>query len=91
MSHICDILKKPEVYAISRPSSSSFHYQGLWWRHLALHVGKTKDQGLYSKPSAAVHLGALTAGTLTLYNTVFSTYHHSTKVAREGHNRNEIT
>ena len=25
--------------AISRPSSSSFHYQGLWWRHLAVQVG----------------------------------------------------
>ena len=31
--------------AISRPSSSSFHYQGFWWRHLAVQVGKTKDQG----------------------------------------------
>ena len=24
--------------AISRPSSTSFHYQGLWWRHLAVQV-----------------------------------------------------
>ena len=36
--------------AISRPSSSSFHYQGLWWRHLTVQVGTTKDQGLYIKP-----------------------------------------
>ena len=50
--------------AISRPSSSSFHYLGLWWRHLAVQVGTTKDQGLYNKPSAAVHPGALAAGTL---------------------------
>ena len=28
--------------AISRPSSSSFHYQGIWWRHLAVQVGMTK-------------------------------------------------
>ena len=27
-------------------------------------VGTTKDQGLYNKPSAAVHPGALAAGTL---------------------------
>ena len=50
--------------AISRPSSSSFHYWGLWWRHLAVQVGMTKDYGLYNKPSAAVHQGALAAGTL---------------------------
>ena len=28
----------------------------------------TKDQGLYNKPSAAVHPGALAAGTLPQYN-----------------------
>ena len=56
--------------AISRPSSSSFHYYGLWWRHLALQVGMTKDQGLCNKPSAAVLPGALAAGTLLQYNTV---------------------
>ena len=50
--------------AISRPSSSSFHYYGLWRRNLAVQVETTKDQGLYNKPSAAVHPGALTAGTL---------------------------
>ena len=31
-------------------------------------VGATKDQGLYNKPSAAVHPGALAAGTLPQYN-----------------------
>ena len=31
---------------------------------------KTKDQGLYNKPSAAVHPGALAAGTLPQYNTI---------------------
>ena len=56
--------------AISRPSSSSFHYEGLWWRHLAVQVGKTKDQGSYNKPSAAVQSGALAAGTLPQYNTI---------------------
>ena len=55
--------------AISRPSSSSFHCWGLWWRHLAVQVGTTKDQDLYTKPSAAVHPGALAAGTLPQYNT----------------------
>ena len=29
-----------------------------------MQVGKTKDQGLYNKPSAAVHPGSLAAGTL---------------------------
>ena len=29
-----------------------------------MQVGTTKDQGLYNKPSAAVHPGALAAGTL---------------------------
>ena len=37
-----------------------------------MQVGKTKEQGLYNKPSAAVHPGALTAGTLPQYNTVRS-------------------
>ena len=55
--------------AISRPISSSFHNWGLWWRHLAVPVGTTKDQGLYNKPSAAVHPGALAARTLPQYNT----------------------
>ena len=32
-----------------------------------MQVGTTKDQGLYSKPSAAVHPGALAAGTLPQY------------------------
>ena len=29
-----------------------------------MQVGTTKDQGLYNKPSAAAHPGALAAGTL---------------------------
>ena len=33
-------------------------------------VGTTKDQGLYNKRSAAVHPGALAAGTLPQYNTI---------------------
>ena len=33
-------------------------------------VGTTKDQGLYYKPSAAVHPGALAAGTLPQYDTI---------------------
>ena len=56
--------------AISRPSSSSFHYWGLWWRHLAVQVGKTKDKGLYNTPSAAVQPRSLAAGTLPQYNTI---------------------
>ena len=32
--------------------------------------GTTKDQGLYNKLSAAVHPGALAAGTLPQYNTI---------------------
>ena len=35
-----------------------------------MQVGKTKDQGVYNKPSAAVHPGALAAGTLPQYNTI---------------------
>ena len=35
-----------------------------------MQVGTTKDQGLYNKPSAAVHPGALTAGTLPQYNKI---------------------
>ena len=35
-----------------------------------MQVGATKDQSLYNKPSAAVHPGALAAGTLTQYNTI---------------------
>ena len=36
-----------------------------------MQVGTTKDQGLYNKPSAAVHPGALAAGTLPQYNSIF--------------------
>ena len=35
-----------------------------------MQVGATKDQGLYNKPSDAVHPGALAAGTLPQYNTM---------------------
>ena len=35
-----------------------------------MQVGTIKDQGLYNKPSAAVHPGALAAGTLSQYNTI---------------------
>ena len=35
-----------------------------------MQVGKTKDQALYNKPSAAVYPGALAAGTLPQYNTI---------------------
>ena len=35
-----------------------------------MQVGTTKDQGLYSKLSAAAHPGALAAGTLLQYNTL---------------------
>ena len=35
-----------------------------------MQVGTTKDQGFYNKPSAAVHPGALAAGTLPQYNTI---------------------
>ena len=60
---------RSKLPAIFRLSSSSFHYLGLWWRHLAVQGGTTKDQGLYNKPSAAVHPGALAAGNLPQYNT----------------------
>ena len=63
--------------AISLPSSSSFHYYGLWWRHLTVQVGTTKDQGLYNKPLTAVHLGALAAGTLPQYNKMVLTKRHT--------------
>ena len=42
-----------------------------------MQVGKTKDQGLYSKPSAAAHPGALAAGTLPQYNGGFVVWHPS--------------
>ena len=35
-----------------------------------MQVGTTEDQGLYNKPSAAVHPGALAAETLPQYNTM---------------------
>ena len=47
-----------------------------------MQVGTNKDQGLYNKPSAAVHPGALAAGTLpqyntTQHNTIFDNSHYS--------------
>ena len=33
-----------------------------------MQVGTTKDQGVYNKPSAAVHPGAVAAGTLPQYS-----------------------
>ena len=42
-----------------------------------MQLGTTKDQGLYNKPSAAVHPGALAAGTLPQYNTVHYINHWS--------------
>ena len=35
-----------------------------------MQVGTTKDQGLYNKPLAAVHPGALADRTLPQYNTI---------------------
>ena len=35
-----------------------------------MQVGRTKDQGSYNKPYAAVHPGALAAGILPQYNTI---------------------
>ena len=35
-----------------------------------MQVGTTKDQGLYNKPSVAVHPGALANGTLLQYSTI---------------------
>ena len=35
-----------------------------------MQVGKSEDQGLYNKCSAAVHPGALAAGTVQQYNTI---------------------
>ena len=48
-------------------------------------VGKTKDQGLYNKPSAAVNPRALAAWTLPTtiqYNTI-TTRHHMTERERK--------
>ena len=37
-----------------------------------MQLGTTKEQDLYNKPLAAVHPGALAAGTLPQYNTTVS-------------------
>ena len=47
-----------------------------------MQVGMTKDQGLYNKPSAAVHPGALSAGTLPQYNTIHLYLHIPRKELR---------
>ena len=39
-----------------------------------MQVGTTKDQGLYNEPSAAVHPGALAAGTVPQYNKIDPKY-----------------
>ena len=42
-------------------------------------IGKIKEQGLYNKPSAAVHPGALAPGTLPQYNTIqYNTIQYNT-------------
>ena len=38
-----------------------------------MQVGTTKDQGLYNKPSTAVHPRTLGAGTVPQYNTTWNT------------------
>ena len=48
-----------------------------------MQVGTTKDQGLYKKPSAAVHPGELAAGTLPQYNTVYIIYVHLVDIFQE--------
>ena len=43
-----------------------------------MQVGTIKDQGLYNKPSDAVHPGALAAGTLPQYkvnNAIYGAYY----------------
>ena len=47
-----------------------------------MQVGTTKDQGLYNKPSAAVHPGALAAGTLPQYNIMLVKGHRSNPIQR---------
>ena len=46
-----------------------------------MQVGVTKNQGLYNKPSAAVHPGAIAAGTLPQYNTLRSLYNSTDEPA----------
>ena len=48
-----------------------------------MQVGTSKDQGLYNKPSAAVHPGALAAGTLPKYNTIqYNTFAFLVKISQ---------
>ena len=44
-----------------------------------MQVGTTKDQGLYNKPSDAVHPGTLAAGTLPQYNTIITSHRFISK------------
>ena len=46
-----------------------------------MQLGTTKDQGLYNKPWAEVHLGALAAGTIPQYNTMVLAVSRRTLVA----------
>ena len=41
-----------------------------------MQVGTTKDQGVYNKPLAAMHPGALAAGTLLKYNSFYVQVEH---------------
>ena len=50
-----------------------------------MQVGTTKDQVLYNKPSAAVHPGALAAGTLPQYNTMYRASYYNV-LTNEMHN-----
>ena len=55
-----------------------------------MQVGKTKHQGLYNKPSAAVHPGALAAGTLIQYTATRNAVLCDDKLhvfARQDHNQ----
>ena len=82
MSYIYGMDKIPECYVEVGHFQAKFigHFSPkyfllsllgcLWWRHLAVQVETTKNQGLYNKPSAALHPGALAAGTLPQYNTM---------------------
>ena len=53
---------------------------------MVVQVGTTKDEGLYNKPSAAVHPWALAAGTLPQYNSIIMMHireRRTVKILRE--------
>ena len=54
-----------------------------------MQVGTTKDQGLYNKPSAAVHPGALAARTLSQYSTTILYSHRTNKLVLMKHNETD--